>query len=117
VAAEINKDFDILKLNQIFPIVLPEDICGYHGIYVFEESMKSGGIGEHIAAKLLSAGFRSKFGITAVEGFVPQASVQSQLKKYSLDSTGVKKTMDEFMIDNIDNANTAYVKIKKAKKK
>ncbi|MDR0903678.1 MAG: 1-deoxy-D-xylulose-5-phosphate synthase [Ruminococcus sp.] len=88
--------FDLLKLNQIFPIVLPDDITDYEGIEVFEESMESGGIGEHIAAKLLSKGFSGKFGITAVTGFVPQASVQSQLSRYNLDSDGVNRVMEKY---------------------
>jgi hypothetical protein len=58
--------------------------------------MKSGGIGEHIAAELLSRGYSGKFGITAVTGFVAQASVSSQLKQYSLDTDGVKKVMSKY---------------------
>jgi 1-deoxy-D-xylulose-5-phosphate synthase len=89
-------EFDLLKLNQIFPLVLPDDITKYQAIEVFEESMKSGGIGEHIAAELLARGYSGKFGITAVEGFVPQASAESQLARYSLDSDGVKKVMEKY---------------------
>jgi 1-deoxy-D-xylulose-5-phosphate synthase len=89
-------NYDVLKLNQIFPLVLPDDITKYHAIEVFEESQKSGGIGEHIAAELLSRGYSGKFGITAVSGFVAQASVQSQLKQYNLDSDGVKRVMTKY---------------------
>jgi 1-deoxy-D-xylulose-5-phosphate synthase len=89
-------DFDELKLNQIFTLVLTDEITKYHAIEVFEESMKSGGIGEHIAAELLSRGYSGKFGITAVTGFVAQASVCSQLKQYSLDTDGVKRVMAKY---------------------
>jgi 1-deoxy-D-xylulose-5-phosphate synthase len=91
------RGFDLLKLNRVFPIELPAEIRNYRGIVIFEESMKSGGVGEHIAAKLMSAGFSGRFSIQAVEGFVSQASVASQLKAYKLDSKGVVKVMNEFM--------------------
>jgi 1-deoxy-D-xylulose-5-phosphate synthase len=91
------KGFDLLKLNRVFPLELPEEIRNYRGIVVFEESMKSGGVGEHIAAKLMTDGFSGRFSIQAVEGFVAQGSVASQLKAYSLDSKGVARTMHEFM--------------------
>jgi 1-deoxy-D-xylulose-5-phosphate synthase len=87
--------FNILKLNQIFPIILPDTIVNYKAVVIFEESMKSGGIAEHIAAKLAETGFHGNLKIVAVEGFVPQGTAASQLKKFSLDSDGVSRIMSE----------------------
>jgi 1-deoxy-D-xylulose-5-phosphate synthase len=90
--------FDIVKLNQIFPVALPDIICNYKAVVIFEESMKSGGIGEHIAAHLAENSFRGIVKIAAVEGFVPQGTAASQLKKFSLDSDGVSRIMNETLM-------------------
>ena len=55
-------------------------------IFFFEEGIRTGGVAEHIAALLLSHGYRGRYDITAVEDtFVEQATVASQLAKYGLD--------------------------------
>jgi 1-deoxy-D-xylulose-5-phosphate synthase len=87
--------FDMLKLNRIFPVSLPAQIYSYKYIVVFEESARSGGIGEHIAAALAAHGYAGKLRIVAAEGFVPQATVETQLKNHKLDTDGVTKIMKE----------------------
>jgi 1-deoxy-D-xylulose-5-phosphate synthase len=114
-----NRNFDMLKLNQIYPLVLP-DISSYQGIAVFEESMESGGIGEHIASNLLKSGYSGKYVITAVSGFVAQASVSSQLKKYRLDKDGVTEVMQKLItqtarVVEVSLQPSSQVKIKKTK--
>jgi deoxyxylulose-5-phosphate synthase len=86
--------FDVLKLNRIFPVTLPESIYRYKRIVIFEESMKNGGIGEHIAAKLAEQGFSGVVQTVAVSGFVAQATVESQLARFGLDSAGVTRIMN-----------------------
>ncbi len=96
---------DVLKLVKIFPIeneVL--NICmEYNEIFFFEESSKSGGIGEKLLNMLYSNGYKGKFVITAVEGFVKQSSVESCFKKYNLDSEGMKKIID--MSESVNSEN------------
>jgi 1-deoxy-D-xylulose-5-phosphate synthase len=88
--------FDTLKLNQIYPLVLPESIFRYKHIVIFEESQKSGGIGEHLAAKLLETGFSGTLKIVAVSSFVPAGTVSSQLAKFNLDRDGVLRILSEY---------------------
>ncbi len=89
---EQGTEVDIIKLNRIWPI--NQDfysiIMEYDNIFVFEECMENGGIGEHIAYKLMSLGYQGLFKVTAVtEGFVPQSTTQSALKKYKLDAGSI----------------------------
>lgn len=84
----------VLKLNQIKPIgeEIPARLMEAQRIYFFEEGIRTGGVAEHLASMLLSAGYRGAYDITAVnDTFVEQATVASQLSKYGLD----KKRMIE----------------------
>lgn len=85
--------FDILKLVKLYPIDQEvKEICmGYDEIYLFEES--AGGLGERLLAELYDAGYRGKFSVTAVSGFVPQASAERCMEKYGLDEAGMRKIM------------------------
>ena len=69
----------------------------------FEESLKSGGIGEKLLNMLYSNGYKGKFVITAVEGFVKQSSVESCFKKYNLDREGMRKIID--MSESVNSEN------------
>ncbi len=94
---EKNISCNILKLTKIFPIdnECIEIALKYRHIFFFEESMKSGGIAEHLLSRLVENGFSGKYNITAVEGFVKQASVKSQLHKYRLDCQSVVRQVEE----------------------
>ncbi len=94
--AQEKAEFDILKLNRIYPI--DEDavkiLLNYDSVSFFEESSLSGGIAEHLAQRLLSCGYSGSYRVFAVpDEFVPAATVKSQLKKYGLDSDSVIKEM------------------------
>ncbi len=83
------KDINIVKLNKIYPLSndLIEKIKDFEEIYFFEETEKSGGIGEHLSAMLLEKDFKGKFNIFAVENkFVPTNSVTDALKDCGLDA-------------------------------
>ena len=80
---------DLIKLNKIFPVSceLIKTLKQYKKIYFFEEGILSGGIGEHIAGRLLNADYTGKYNLQSIDGeFVPVSTVSSALKKYGLDT-------------------------------
>ena len=82
-------DVNIIKLNKIYPLSeeLIDTLKKFKSIAVFEETVKSGGIGEHLSAMLLETGFNGEFKINAVDNrFVPQGETSSILNKLGLDS-------------------------------
>ena len=96
---------DVLKLVKIWPVEneIIEICMAYDEIYFFEEGSESGGIGEKLLNKLCSCGYKGKFVITAVNGFVSQASVQRCMEKYSLDTEGMKKIIN--MNESVNSEN------------
>ena len=92
------EDINIIKLNKIFPLSdeVINEISKFKEVHIFEETEKSGGIGEHISARLLESGFGGKFKIHAVDNmFVPAATVSSALKKQGLDMQSMLKCFTE----------------------
>ncbi len=88
-----------LILNKIKPIH-PTTISiakNYKSVYFYEESVKSGSIGESFSDMLLTNGFKNDYYHVAVnDEFVPHASVASLMKKYGLDTESiVKKIMEK----------------------
>ncbi len=87
--AQTETDVNIIKLNKIHPLSeeLVTALKGFEDIAVFEESVKNGGVGEHLSALLLEKGYKGNFKINAVDNkFVPQGKTDSILKKLGLDS-------------------------------
>lgn len=82
---------DILKLTKIFPFTdkCISEAMKYDMIFFFEEGMRHGGIAEHFMMELVKNGYRGKYKITAIDGFVKQASVKSQLHRYGLDTENI----------------------------
>lgn len=79
----------IIKLGKIKPLPCKaiEEAAKCKNVFFFEEGMKAGGTGERMAAELLKKGFSGKYSLTAVDGeFVSHASVDSLMKKYSMDA-------------------------------
>lgn len=65
-------------------------------IFFFEEGIRSGGIGESFAAKLLMHDYNGKYVLTAVpDEFVIHASVSAQLKRYKLGYDGMLEVITE----------------------
>ena len=95
-AAYLDEKVDFIKLNKIFPI---EDqviklLAQYKKVYVFEEGMKDGSVGEKIIAALSKIGFKGDFTHIAVDGqYVNSASVDSQIKCFGLDVDSIKNTL------------------------
>ncbi|MBR3095574.1 MAG: 1-deoxy-D-xylulose-5-phosphate synthase, partial [Clostridia bacterium] len=79
----------VLALNQIRP--LPEEALALmqqaKHVFFFEEGLRSGGVGEQTALRLLEAGFGGSYHLTAVpDVFVAQATVAEQLRRFGLDA-------------------------------
>ena len=56
-------------------------------VYFFEEGIQNGGVGEKLALRLLEAGYRGEYKLTAVDYcFVEQGSVASTIIKNNLDT-------------------------------
>lgn len=88
----------VLILHKIKPI--NADIISiamnYNYVYFFEESIKSGSVGESFADLLLIKGFKKKYRHVAInDEFVSHASVNSLMKKYSLDTESIVKYIME----------------------
>ncbi|MGN1102430.1 MAG: transketolase C-terminal domain-containing protein, partial [Huintestinicola sp.] len=90
---------DVLKLVRIFPLEsYVIDLCmGYDRIIVFEESLQSGGIGEHLTSALVLRGYKGDIRINAVHGFVKQAKTESVLRRFFLDKEGIEKKISELL--------------------
>ncbi len=88
LAKEINDDIEIIKLNKVYP--LSDDLIlslkNYKRIDIFEETIKNGGIGEHLSVRLNEINFKGEFNIHAIDNkFVPAATVSSALMLNGLD--------------------------------
>lgn len=90
----------ILKLNRIRPIDggAIDIALNAKNIFFFEEGVRSGGVGEKLAATLLQNGYKGGYSLTAIDDcFVKQASVPSLMDKYGLSSERIAGKI----IDNI----------------
>lgn len=88
----------ILSLNKIKPINNEVyDIALKHNeIYFYEESVRSGSIGQSFADSLFEKGYNGKYEHVAVDdNFVPHATVKSLLEKYNLDTVSIVEKFSE----------------------
>ena len=84
----------VVKLGRIRPIDprVFDAVLHCRRVLFFEEGVRSGGIGEAFALELLERGFGGRYTLTAVpDCFIPQASVESQLRQYGLDCESIRK--------------------------
>ena len=58
-------------------------------MFFFEEGIESGGIGEHFGFMLEEAGFKGKYFLKAIKGFVAHAKMERALGKLGLDGNGM----------------------------
>lgn len=91
-AYEQLEDTFIIKLNQIKPIdsdvTLYLDKCEH--IFFYEEGIACGGVGEAFASLLVENNIKASYKHIAVNNeFVKQASAQSQIAHYRLDSNSI----------------------------
>ena len=88
----------ILSLNKIKPINNEVyDIALKHNeIYFYEESVRSGSIGQSFADVLFEKGYNGKYEHIAVDdSFVTHTTVKSLLKKYKLDTDDIVEKFSE----------------------
>ena len=92
------KNFDIIKLNKVFPIK-PEVIkliSGYKTVHFFEEGIRSGSVAEHVASRLLEIGALCEYTVHAVDGeFVSQQTTAEALRTYGLDTAAIIEAMKQ----------------------
>lgn len=91
-------DTFIIKLNKIKPIdnSIVKLINHEKNVFFFEESIKSGSVGEALAAMLEESGICAHYHHICVnDDFVKQASVESQLRTYKLDKSSVISIVKE----------------------
>lgn len=96
-ALERTGNFDIIKLNRVYPISddLINNLLKYSSVHFFEEGIRSGGIGEHIASRLLEVGYQGKYKLHAINGcFVPHQTVAQALREYELDTEAIVQYME-----------------------
>lgn len=100
VFSAVNKseNVDFIKLNKIFP--LSDEIISilknYKKVYIFEEGIRAGSIGEKIISALHISGYTGTANLTAVDSeFVSAASVQSQMDKYGLSEQSILNSIKE----------------------
>ena len=92
ILKECGIDAAVLKLNKIRPIdtAAVETAMKAERIYFFEEGVRTGGVGEKLAATLLEKGFKGSYSLSAVEDcFVRQSSVSQLLSQYGLDGESI----------------------------
>lgn len=88
----------LIKLNVIVPV--PEEsmeaIRNVKKVFMFEEGVKSGGVGESFASVMLENKLSPEFMLTAFpDCFVKQGKTESIFKQYKLDCQGMVETVKE----------------------
>ena len=94
-AKELDDSLTVIKLNKIYP--LPNDLAqklkNFKTVDFYEETVKSGGIGEHLSAMLFENGFKGEYNIHAVNNeFVPMAKAEVILEKIGLDHNSMLRS-------------------------
>lgn len=89
----------VIKLNKIKPLdhTVVEKLLDDDKVFFFEEGIQNGGVGEKLALRLLEAGYKGSYKLTAIDYcFVEQGTVDEQLREYGLDA--------ESMVDTVRSA-------------
>jgi len=96
-----SEDVSLIKINKIKPLdnTIIDIALNFDKVYVFEEAVVRGGVGEHIGTLLLSRSYKGTLKIHGIDDkFVEQGETCSILKKSGLDTTGMLTALG----DNID---------------
>lgn len=91
-------NFSIISLNKIKPISdeVYDIALKYSEIYFYEESVRSGSIGQSFADILFEKCYNGRYEHVAVnDSFVAHATVKSLLKKYKLDTESIVEKFSE----------------------
>lgn len=90
------KSVRVVKLNQIKPLdsCIIEILKNDSSIFFFEEGIQNGGVGEKLALRLLEAGYKGEYKLTAVDYcFVEHGSVEATIRNNSLDADSMENTV------------------------
>lgn len=91
-AYEKLEDTFVIKLNKIKPVdnKIVNELVHCKKIFFYEEGIRSGGVGEVFASLLVENNINAEFKHIAInDEFVKQASGESQLKHYKMDSQSI----------------------------
>ncbi len=99
-AADRMGDTAVIKLNRVLPLDCNAVAAAakYDQILFAEEGIRSGGVGLQFIAALALGGYRGKTALHAIDGFVPQSTVERALQTLGLDADGLLarlRQMDE----------------------
>ncbi len=89
----------IIKLNVIVPIPqgAVEALQGVKQVFMFEEGVKSGGVGESFASEMLQNKLSPEYILTAFpDCFVAQGKTEAIFKQYKLDAEGMIDTIRSY---------------------
>lgn len=90
------KKVRVVKLNRIKPLdaSIVEILKNDSHIFFFEEGIQNGGVGEKLALRLLEAGYKGEYKLTAVDYcFVEHGSVDYIIRNNGLDSDSMINTV------------------------
>ena len=89
-------DCSVCKLNELkIDDALVSELSKFDEIYFFEEGIETGGIGQILASKMLKAGYKGKYHLTAINEFVTHNEIDVLLKKYLLDTDSMNRIVSE----------------------
>lgn len=77
----------VVKLVKIYPVDADEIITLSRGakvVYVFEEGIRNGGVGEKLAAAYARVGSSTKVVVRAIDGYLPHGDVEALQKECGL---------------------------------
>ena len=81
----------VLRIGRLAPLdeTMIEEACHYRRIFFIEEGIRTCGLGEQFGFLLLQHHFQGRYIHHAIEGFVPQATVDQSLRSLALDADGL----------------------------
>ncbi len=88
------KSVRVVKLNRIKPLdsSVVEILKNDKNIFFFEEGIQNGGVGEKLALRLLEAGYKGEYKLTAVDYcFVEHGSVEATIRNNNLDAESMER--------------------------
>ncbi len=91
-------DISLMNITKIHPIN-PEIIsilCKYDNIFFYEEGIRTGGVGEGIALKLLQSGYKGNFDLTAIDGFIEQSDIKTAHSTLLMDRISMYNKVKKF---------------------
>ena len=91
----------VLRLVHIYPIpeAALDAVMQYPNAVFFEEGSTEGGIGEKLAAQLLTRGWKGNYRLSGIHGFVPPASVPRCLSLLGLDADSMYQSAKALLSD------------------